>query len=131
MLTRRTLLASAAIAPLAGCATPGTPPTPGPTLQQIIQQVIDTVQSWAATVCGIIPTAKSILDVIAGFGISVASIGSVGLQLVQQAICAAVPPPASARFRSIPLRGVSAAPGPIGPAPTPAGPVPVNGWRTR
>lgn len=127
MISRRKLLAGVAVAPLAGCATPGTPP---PDLSQIIQQVIDTVQAWAASVCHIIPTAKSILDVIASFGISVASIGAVALQTIENAICAAVPPPASRRYAAIPLHGAAKSAF-IGNAPTPKGPVAVNGWRTQ
>ncbi len=124
MLTRRSLLAGAAVAPLAGCATP----QPG---VNIIQQIIDTVQQWAAVACGIIPTAQSILSLLAGFGVPLTGVGAIVLQQVEQAICAAVPPPASVRYRSIPLRTAASVPGFIGNAPTPNGPVPIHGWRTR
>jgi hypothetical protein len=123
MLTRRSLLASAAVVPLAGCSTVQ--------IQTIEQQIIDTVQAFEATACGIIPTAQTILAVIAGFGVSLASVGAVVLQQVEQAICNAVPPPASARYRSLPFRTSGAPPAVIGNAPTPSGNVVVNGWRTR
>jgi hypothetical protein len=124
MLTRRTLLASAATIPIVGCSTTGT-------IQQQIQQVIDTIQAYAAQACGIIPTVKSILDIAAAFGVPLASVGAVALQTVEQAICASVPPKSSARFARIPLRTAGSAPGRIGNAPTPIGPVVVNGWRTQ
>ena len=123
MLTRRNLLASAAIIPLAGCTTAQ--------VETAEQQIIDTIQAFAAAACGIIPTAKTILAVLAGFGVSIAGVTAVVLQQVEQAICNAVPPPASARYRAIPLQGTGAAPVTIGAAPTPQGNVPVVGWRTR
>ncbi len=129
-VTRRKLLAGAAAIPLAGCATPGPGPTPGPDIQQIVQQIIDTVQAWSATVCHIIPTAQSILSVLAGFGVPLTGVGAVVLQAVEQAICQAVPPLASARYQAIPRKASGAAPVVIGPAPTPHGPVVIHGWRT-
>ncbi len=118
-VTRRSMLCGTAAISLAGCSTTQ--------IQQTVQQIIDTIQAFEAATCGIIPTAQSILSVIAALGFSVAGIGAAALQAVEQAICSAVPPAGSAKFAEIPL--TSGPPGVIGI--THPGNVTVTGWRVR
>ncbi len=127
-LSRRALLGSAALAlPLGACST-----TQVQQAQQTITQVITTVQAYAATVCGFLPEASVIVNIIVAITgqAVVGTISSVVLQTVEQTICKLVPPPASARYKALPLQGVGN-PVVIGTPVINGQPVPVSGWRTR
>ena len=83
------------------------------------------VQADAAQACLFVPTIATILAVAAALGIPAASIAGAAIQTVANAICAKVPPPASAQFRALAPQGG-------GPARTVSvlGNIPINGWRT-
>jgi hypothetical protein len=83
------------------------------------------VQAAAAQACHFVPTIDTVLAIAASLGFAPAVAAAGAINAVAAAVCSQVPPPASAQFRSLPLRGV-------GPAVTVGtiGGIPVNGWRT-
>lgn len=100
------LLASALV--LAQCST---------TQIQQAEAFIGQVQAYTAQVCKFIPTVATILAIVnSGIGSVVGAVGS--------AICNAVPPTASARFKALPKLGAIFA----GTAGTVNG-VAITGWR--
>ena len=108
---RKFLLSSAMVVAitLGGCGT---------TQVQQIETFIGQVQAYAAQVCKFVPDVATIISLVnSGVGLVVGAVG--------QAVCNAIPPPASAQFRALPLRG-------SGPAVVVgnSGSVPVSGWRT-
>lgn len=85
-----------------------------------VTSFIGQVQADAAIACKFIPTVATILAFFnAGIGATVAS--------VTAAICSAVPPPASAKFKSLPLRSAGGVPGVTGIVNS----IPIVGWRTQ
>ncbi len=93
---------------LAGCTT------------MQITTAIGQIQAYTAVACKFIPTVATILAFLnAGIGSAVGTIGG--------AICASVPPPASAQFRALPHYGAGGPPVVAGQA----GNIPVVGWRTQ
>ncbi len=131
MLSRRSLLTSCAplavALPLGACST-----TQIQQAQQTITQVIATVQAYAATVCGFLPEAQVIVNLVVAITgqVVVGTVSSVVLQTVEQTICQMVPAPASARYKALPLQGAGA-PVVIGTPTVHGQPVPISGWRTR
>lgn len=108
---RKFLLTSvtAATIGLAGCST---------TQVQQIETFLGQVQSYTAQVCHFVPEIATIVALVnSGIGTVVGAVG--------QAVCNAIPPPASARFMAIPLKGT-------GPAVNAGniGNIPITGWRT-
>ena len=98
----------AAFAVLAGCTTTQ------------ITDAIGQIQAYTAVACKFIPTVATILAFLsAGIGSAVGTIGA--------AICASVPPVASARYQALPHYRAG------GPAVVAgqAGNIPVIGWRTQ
>jgi hypothetical protein len=123
MLTRRTLLVSAAVTPLAGC-----------TAAQIAQfqsdwsNFVDKVNAILAKGCGLLPgfisTANSIEAVVGQFyasGAAAIAAGAAAIAAVASAICSTIPtvPPAAlrAKLRTAAATGV----------PTIVGNVTING----
>ena len=103
---RKTVMAVVLSLSLAGCTTTQ------------ITDFIGQVQADTAVACKFIPTVATILAFFnAGIGATVGTVAA--------AICATIPPPASAKFQAIPLRGH--------PAATVAvfSTIPVTGWRTQ
>jgi hypothetical protein len=86
------------------------------------------IQAGTSLACGIIPTLETITSVAGvlfpGIG-SITAIGAAGETALENAICKAAPPAASARYRALPLK--SGAPALIGSVQG----VPVSGWRSR
>lgn len=99
----------------------------GCTTAQIAQVEAD-IQAGTAALCGVIPTVTSILDVVeAVTGTSVfTGLTNTTIAAIEADICSAAPTPASARYRSIPLRSSGRLPVVIGQ--TQHGIV-VTGWR--
>ena len=85
------------------------------------------IQAGAAALCGIVPTIGTILSVVGAVtGTSeITTIAATGITAVENDICTAAPPAASARYRALPLR--STAPATIGVEPHG---ISVTGWRT-
>ena len=84
---------------------------------QQVETFLGQVQAYTAQVCKFVPTIDTIISIVnSGVGQVVGAVGS--------AICNAVPPPASARFRALPRLGAPFA----GTAGTLNG-VTINGWR--
>jgi hypothetical protein len=90
-----------------------------------ITSFLAQVQADAASLCLFVPTIDTILNVAAALGIPATGIAGAAINTVAAAICSQVPPPASARFRSLAPQGG-------GPAKTVGNVngVQVNGWRT-
>lgn len=85
-----------------------------------ITSVIGQIQAYTAVACKFIPTVATILAFLnAGIGTAVGTVGA--------AICASVPPPASAKFQALPHYRAG------GPAVVAgqAGNIVVTGWRTQ
>ncbi len=83
-----------------------------------ITDAIGQIQAYTAVACKFIPTVATILAFLnAGIGTAVGTVGA--------AICAAVPPPATARYQALPLRGHPAA------SVSVVSGIPVTGWRTQ
>jgi hypothetical protein len=81
---------------------------------------IGDVQADAALVCKFVPTVATVLSFFnAAIGATVST--------VTAAICAAVPPPTSARYLGLPRLSVGGAPGTVGYV----GNTPIQGWRTQ
>ncbi len=100
----RKMLLVTVLAALGGCTT----------LQ--ITTAIGQIQAYTAVACKFIPTVATILAFLnAGIGTAVGTVGA--------AICAGVPPAASARYQALPLRGHPAA------AVSVVSGIPVTGWR--
>ena len=93
---------------LAACTT---------TQVQQIETFIGQVQSATAAACKFIPTVSTIISLVN------TGIGQV-VGVIAAAVCNAVPPPTSARFKALPRVGARA-----GAAGTVNG-VTINGWRT-
>jgi hypothetical protein len=105
---RKTFLAVIVAASLAGCTTTQ------------VTDFIGQVQADAAIACKFVPTVATILAFFnAGVG---ATVGS-----VTAAICAAIPPPASARYLALPRYKTGGVPAIVGSV----GQIPVIGWRTQ
>lgn len=86
---------------------------------QQAEDFIGKVQAYAAQACHFIPEVATIVSIWNSVaGATVAGVGG--------AICAAVPPPASARYKALNLKGA-------GPAVQTGiiGGIPVTGWRTQ
>jgi hypothetical protein len=84
MLTRRTLLASAAVVPLAGCGITINPTTGQVTLPA---NVVDFITSAVAFAAKYIPTAEAIAAVAASlFGPTFATIVTIGSQAINTVI---------------------------------------------
>jgi hypothetical protein len=91
----------------------------GTTQVQQIETFIGQVQADAALVCKFVPEVSTIIALVnSGIGQVVGA--------VVQAVCNAIPPPASAQFRALHFRG-------LGPAVTVStvGNIPISGWRTQ
>ena len=91
----------------------------GTTQVQQIETFIGQVQAYAAQVCKFVPDVATIIALVnSGIGQVVGAVG--------QAVCNAIPPPASARYMALPRRGA-------GPAVTvgTSGSVPISGWKTQ
>ena len=109
---RKALIAAVAAGSLAGCST-----AQFTQLDTITTSFIASVQSEAALACKIIPTVDSIVSIFnAAIGQTAGAIAAI--------VCAASPPPASARFRALPPQGYS----PVVIGKTPGGIV-ISGWR--
>jgi hypothetical protein len=89
-----------------------------------VTDFLKLVQADAATACLFVPTIDTILAVAAALGIPATGIAGAAIDTVAKAICAQVPPPASARFKALAPQGG-------GPAQTVAviGGIPINGWK--
>jgi outer membrane lipoprotein SlyB len=105
---KRTLLVGVVSLWLVGCST---------TQIQQAEAFLGQVQAYTAQVCKFVPTIATILAIVNG------GIGSV-VGAVGAAICNAVPPPSSARFKALPRLGSTFA-GTVG---TVNG-IPITGWR--
>lgn len=91
---KRSLITGAAMLgalSLGACAT-----TPGSSVPTIDPAVISQVQNTTAQVCGFVPTVQTVQSIAASFFTDGSLINSVVTQ-VENAICAAVKPKASAR----------------------------------
>lgn len=91
---------------VAGCST---------TQVQQIETFIGQVQAATAQACKFVPTVNTIITMVNS------GIGQV-VGVVTAAICNAIPPPASARFKALPLVNNGA---PVTIAPN------ISGWRTQ
>jgi len=89
--------------------------------------VENDIQAGTAALCGIVPTLPAITSVAGVLFPGISSITEVaiaGETAIEKEICSAAPPPASARFKALPLK--SAPPAVIGRT---AHGVVVTGWR--
>ncbi len=89
-----------------------------------VTDFLSQVQADAAAVCLFVPTIDTILAVASALGIPVTGIVGSAVHTVASAICAQVPPPASAQFKALFPRGA-------GPARTigNVNGIVVSGWR--
>mgnify|MGYP001596476335 CR=1 FL=1 len=111
---RKTIIAAvASLSLLAGCST----------VQ--VTNFLSQVQSATATACAFVPTLDTILNVAAALGIPAAGITGAAINTIANVICHQVPPPASARYRSL------ATPGGPAQAIGSVNGVVIQGWRTR
>lgn len=107
---RKLLIALVASVSLASCST---------TQVQQAEAFIGQVQTYAAQVCHFVPEVATIVAIWnATAGATVAGVGG--------AICALVPPPASARYKALPLKDVGP-PQQVGVI----GGITISGWRTK
>ncbi len=90
-----------------------------------VTNFLSQVQSATATACAFVPTLDTILNVAAALGIPAAGITGAAINTIAGVICQQVPPPASARFRSL------ATPGGPAHAVGSVNGVVIQGWRTR
>jgi hypothetical protein len=90
-----------------GCST---------TQTQQIETFIGQVQADAALVCKFIPDVATIISLVNS------GIGQIA-GLVVQAVCNSIPPPASARYKALPLRSGGGAAVTVAPG--------ISGWRTQ
>ena len=76
-------------------------------IQQAEAQIQTVITTATAVACGIIPTADSILAVVAVLypGATLLGLAGPALQAVENEICTSAPPVASRRFRAMPIRG--------------------------
>lgn len=90
-----------------------------------VTDFLGQVQAAAAVACKFVPTIDTILSIAAALGFAPATAAAGAVTAVSSAICSQVPPPASAAYGRLPLKGV-------GPAVSvgKVGGVAVNGWRT-
>jgi hypothetical protein len=112
---RKTMIAAVtALFLLTGCSTTQ------------ITNFLGQVQADAAAACLFVPTIDTILAVASALGIPLTNIAGAAVNTVANAICSQVPPPASARFKSLSPQGG-------GPAKTVGNfnGIPINGWRSR
>jgi hypothetical protein len=116
------LLTSLAAFTLAGCTTAQ--------IQTATTEVESAIQQGTAALCGIIPELQTITTVAGVLfpGVTaITAIAGAGEAAVEAEICTAAPPPASARYRSLPRTG--SYPGTIGT--TTGTKTVVTGWRAR
>lgn len=82
-------------------------------IEQAANTIESDIQAGTAAACGIVPTLQTITLVASVLFPGIADITSIavaGEQAIEQDICTAAPPPASARYRALPrLRAAAAA----------------------
>jgi hypothetical protein len=97
---RVAITAAAGVTLLASCTTAQ--------IEQAEAQIQTVIANATSISCGIIPDAISIINVVNVLypGIPLLALAPGALSAVEQEICTAAPPVASARYRAIPRRGV-------------------------